>query len=190
MLIQKNTFLILGKILTFISLKLTYKFIIERLTLLAFLFLMVFLQHKKLSCDLFQYLWYHHTVWCTGWEKTTALSQPVHLTATYRCDDTRGCVMQFWPPDDEHMCSKHVEAWNKRIVKQNVCASSWLITEINILRCTVSKTSKLSCVVKRYKLDKNKYLHLNHSPLYKNIVSELNLKLHFCIASVVEITSI
>ena len=23
------------------------------------------------------------------------LSQPVHWTATYRCDDTRGCVMQF-----------------------------------------------------------------------------------------------
>ena len=23
------------------------------------------------------------------------LSQPVHKTATYRCDDTRGCVMQF-----------------------------------------------------------------------------------------------
>jgi len=31
-------------------------------------------------------------------------SQPVHGTATYKCDDTRGCVMQFWPPDDEHMC--------------------------------------------------------------------------------------
>jgi len=43
-------------------------------------------------------LWYHHT---------------------YRCDDTRGCIMQFWPPDDEHMCSKHVEAWNKLILKQN-----------------------------------------------------------------------
>jgi len=27
-------------------------------------------------------LWYHHT---------------------YRYDDTRGCVVQFWPPDDEHM---------------------------------------------------------------------------------------
>jgi len=38
--------------------------------------------------------------------------------------------MQFWPPDDEHMCSKHVEAWNKVIVKQKFCASSWLITEI------------------------------------------------------------
>jgi len=42
----------------------------------------------------------------------------------------------------EHMCSKRVKAWNKLIVKQKFCASSWLITEINILRCTVSKTSK------------------------------------------------
>ena len=40
-------------------------------------------------------------------------SRLVQETATYRCDDTRGCVMQFWHPDDEHMCSKHVEAWNK-----------------------------------------------------------------------------
>ena len=29
---------------------------------------------------------------------------------TYRCDDTTGCGMQFWPPDDEHTCSKRVEA--------------------------------------------------------------------------------
>jgi len=33
----------------------------------------------------------------------------------------------------EHMCSKHVEAWNKFIVKLKFCASSWLITEIKIL---------------------------------------------------------
>jgi len=39
--------------------------------------------------------------------------------ATYRCDDTRDCVMQFWPPDDEHMCSKHVEAWNKTYCETN-----------------------------------------------------------------------
>jgi len=38
---------------------------------------------------------------------------------TYRCDDTRGCVMQFWRPDDEHMCSKHVEAWNKTYCETN-----------------------------------------------------------------------
>ena len=55
-------------------------------------------------------LWYHHT---------------------YRCDDTRGCVIQFWPPGVKHMCSKHVQAWSKLIVKQQFCASSWLITEIN-----------------------------------------------------------
>jgi len=34
----------------------------------------------------------------------------VHGTATYRCDDARDYNIQFWPPDDEHMCSKHVEA--------------------------------------------------------------------------------
>jgi len=39
--------------------------------------------------------------------------------------------MQFWPPDDEHMCSKHVEAWNKLIVKQKFYASSWLIAEMH-----------------------------------------------------------
>ena len=38
---------------------------------------------------------------------------------TSRCDDTRGSVMQFWPPDDEHMCSKHVEAWNKTYCETN-----------------------------------------------------------------------
>ena len=36
-----------------------------------------------------------------------------------------GCIVQFWPPDDEHMYSKHVEAWNKLIIKFS--ASSWLI---------------------------------------------------------------
>ena len=27
----------------------------------------------------------------------------LHVSATYKCDDTRGCIIQFWPPDDEHM---------------------------------------------------------------------------------------
>ena len=43
----------------------------------------------------------------------------MHETATYKCDDTRGCVIQFWPPDDEHMCSKHTEAWNKTYFETN-----------------------------------------------------------------------
>ena len=70
-------------------------------------------------------LWYHHTyrwtsrVLCVDdglvCRRICSCIPDSHLhteheTATYRCDDTRGCVMQFWPPDDEHMCSKHVEA--------------------------------------------------------------------------------
>jgi len=40
-------------------------------------------------------------------------------TATYMCDDTRCCIIQFWPPDDEHICSKHVEAWNRTYCETN-----------------------------------------------------------------------
>ena len=46
----------------------------------------------------------------TCFEHTCSSSGGQNGTATYRCDDTRGCIVQFWPPDDEHMCSKHVEA--------------------------------------------------------------------------------
>ena len=28
--------------------------------------------------------------------------------------------MQFWPPDDEYMCLKHAEAWNKLIFKTKI----------------------------------------------------------------------
>ena len=63
-------------------------------------------------------LWYHRTYWWpSGAQVERGLdawnpvhSQPVHGKATYRCDDTRDCIVQFWPPDDEHLCSKHVEA--------------------------------------------------------------------------------
>ena len=57
-------------------------------------------------------LWYHHTYrWPSRAQvERGILSQPVHGTAIYRCDDTRSCIIQFCPPDDEHMCSKHVEA--------------------------------------------------------------------------------
>ena len=46
----------------------------------------------------------------SGAQVETVLSQPVQGTATYRCDDTGGCMVQFWPPEDENVCSKHVEA--------------------------------------------------------------------------------
>jgi len=28
--------------------------------------------------------------------------------------------MQFWPPDDEHMYSKNVEAWNKTSCEKKI----------------------------------------------------------------------
>ena len=92
-------------------------------------------------------LWYHKTYRCDDARGCVMQFWPpddkhMWYHYTYRCEDTRGCVMQFWPPDDEHMCSKHVEAWNKTYCETKFCASSWLNTEINILKCTVSKTSK------------------------------------------------
>jgi len=54
---------------------------------------------------------YHHTYrWPSVAQVQRGLSQPVHRTATYRCDDTGDCIVKFWPPDDEHLRSKHVEA--------------------------------------------------------------------------------
>ena len=35
---------------------------------------------------------------------------PIGVMIPYRCDDTRDCIIQFCTPDDEHTCSKHVEA--------------------------------------------------------------------------------
>ena len=40
----------------------------------------------------------------------------------------------------EHMCSKHVEAWNKLIIK--IWFMNLVNIKINILRCTVSKISE------------------------------------------------
>ena len=28
---------------------------------------------------------------------------PVHVSVIYRCEDTTCCIIQFWPPDDEHI---------------------------------------------------------------------------------------
>jgi len=36
------------------------------------------------------------------------LSQPVHRKATYMCDDTRRCIIQFLPPDDEHNSARNM----------------------------------------------------------------------------------
>jgi len=51
--------------------------------------------HQEVKVVLYS-LWYHHTYrWPSRAQVERVLSQPVHGTATYRCNDTRGCVIQF-----------------------------------------------------------------------------------------------
>ena len=59
--------------------------------------------HREAKFVLYS-IWCHHTCsWPSGAEVERVLSQPVHRTATYSCDDTSYCIIQFWPPDDEHI---------------------------------------------------------------------------------------
>ena len=50
--------------------------------------------HQEVKIAL-QSLWYHQTYRWPSRSLVECLSQPVHETATYRSDDTRGFVMQF-----------------------------------------------------------------------------------------------
>ena len=60
------------------------------------------------------------------------------------CDDTRDCIIQFCPSYDEHMCSKHVETWNKLIIKFN--ASSWLILRNKYIEMHGQRHIKISFI--------------------------------------------
>jgi len=66
-------------------------------------------QEVKIALHSFRY---HHT----GTSEWSKITKTTHF---FQCDDTGDCVMQFWPPDDEHMCSKHVDAWNKTYFETN-----------------------------------------------------------------------
>jgi len=52
--------------------------------------------HQEVKIVLYS-IWYHHTYrWPSGAQvERIVLSQSVHRTATYRCDDTRCCIIQF-----------------------------------------------------------------------------------------------
>ena len=77
----------------------------------------------------------------------------------FQCDDTRGCIVQFWPPDDKHTCSKHVDAWNKLILKFS--ASSRLIL-INKLRCYLWRQS---CTGRKGEFLLKNRMCLNRTPI-------------------------
>jgi len=52
--------------------------------------------HQEVKIVLYS-IWYHHTCrWLSGAQVERRIpSQPVHRTATYRCDDTKCCIIQF-----------------------------------------------------------------------------------------------
>ena len=67
-------------------------------------------------------LWYHHT---------------------YKCDDTRCCIIQLWPPDDEHMCSKHVHP--SILLALQPWVSLRLLT--TSLHCSLSSAFSVHCLI-------------------------------------------
>ena len=78
----------------------------------ANLFISVFnqLDAQNLFHNKFYFMPLHVSSTCAHHQEVKIALHSLWYHYAYRCDDTRGCVMQFWPPDDEHMCSKHVEA--------------------------------------------------------------------------------
>ena len=98
---------------------------------------------------------------------------------TYRCDDTRGCVMQFLPPDDEKMCSKHVEAWNKTVSQSTItkpfvtlrCAPTCFGPYMAILR-EISK--QRNTVMANTLKDTQRHAESSHGPQWNNFVHALS----------------
>jgi len=52
------------------------------------MFRALYAHHQEVKTVLYS-IWYRHTCRCPS---GAVLSQPVHRTATYRCDDTRCCI--------------------------------------------------------------------------------------------------
>jgi hypothetical protein len=71
------------------------------------------LMHKNLFYNKFYFMPLHVSSTCARHQEVRIALHSLWYHHIYRCDDTRGCVMQLWPSDDEHVCLKHVEAWNK-----------------------------------------------------------------------------
>ena len=62
--------------------------------------------HRQQAKTVLYSLWYHHTE-TSEWSKITKITKIIRFSdfrplTCFQCDDTRGCIIQFWPPDDEH----------------------------------------------------------------------------------------
>jgi len=66
--------------------------------------------HQEVKIVLYSIGYRHSCRWPSGaqFEKELVSFDPVHRTATYSCDDTRCCIIQFLPPDDEHNSARNM----------------------------------------------------------------------------------
>ena len=66
----------------------------NKLIICLYMFRALCAHHQEVRIVLYS-IWYHHTCrWSSGAQVERGLV-PVHRTATYRCDDTRWCVIKF-----------------------------------------------------------------------------------------------
>jgi len=75
--------------------------------------------HQEVKIVLYS-IWYRHICrWLSGAQlRKDSLNLSTGRTPT-ECDDTRCCIIQFWPSSWwAQQCSKHVEEYNKLIIKQ------------------------------------------------------------------------
>ena len=68
----------------------------NKFSICLYMFRALCVHHQGVKIVLYS-IWYRHTCrWPSGAEVERG-------TATYRCDDTYACIIQFRPPDDEHI---------------------------------------------------------------------------------------
>jgi len=72
-----------------------HQFIYDKFIICLYMFRALCAHHQEVKIVLYS-IWYHHTFsWSSGAKVESGLIQSVHRTATYRCDDTRCCIIQF-----------------------------------------------------------------------------------------------
>ena len=65
-------------------------------------------------------------------------------TEWLQCDDTKCCIIQFWPSHDEHTVLETCRGKQWTYYKTRICALSWLITKITLCLDSCSNRGKLS----------------------------------------------
>ena len=73
-----------------------HKFVFyNKFIICPYMFRALFAHHQHVKIVLYSVCYHHTCRWLSGAQVESGLSHPVHRTATYRCDDTRRCIIQF-----------------------------------------------------------------------------------------------